>query len=189
MNYSKMPESDLINLILNNKEMCPCVLIGKYVNEFKKIYRGKIFSAHTLEEVRYIVNNYTGISDLEDRYFVIDGISFLSNNGQNALLKFIEESKFPIVILSYYDKISSIVLSRIKFIFKRPLKEVTNLKFVKVKDMLAMIDEKKKSDPDLSEIEEVKLYAENCPNAFVLKYSAGDYDFSSQKILRMISRI
>jgi hypothetical protein len=178
-----------IKQILSEKELCPCILLGKYVAEFKKIYKGKIFSAYKLEDVKYIVNNYLGMSDLDDRYFVIDGIGFLSAIGQNALLKFIEESKLPIILLSYYDKVSPIILSRIKFVFKKPTKEVTNLKFSRVRDALSIIDEKKKSDTDFSDMEEIKFYAENCPPAFVLKYSAGDYDYSSQKILRLLSKI
>jgi hypothetical protein len=164
------------------------MFIGKYVTEFKKIYRGKIFSAHTLEDVKYITDNYIGKSELSGKYFVIDGLGFLSQTGQNALLKFIEESTFPIILLSYYDRVSSIILSRIKFIFKKPIKEVTNLKFVRLKDALAMISEKKK-DPDFSEMEEIKFYAENCPIAMVLKYSAGTFDYNSQKILAMISKL
>ena len=58
-------------------------------------------------------------SNVNSKFLVLDGIGFLSHVGQNSLLKFIEESKLPIIILSYGDKISPIIMSRMKIIVKR----------------------------------------------------------------------
>jgi len=188
LKLANLSMEDTIKTILDNPNMCPCLLLGKYVTEFKKLYRDRIFQTYKLEDIRNLVYDYSGYDNLDGKFMVIDGIGFLNEMGQNALLKFIEESTFPIILLSYYDKVMPTILSRTKFIFKKPIKEVTNLKFVKVKDALALVEEKKKS-PDFTEMDEIALYAEICPAAFVLKYSAAEYDHSANKILKMMCNV
>jgi len=179
-------DEEIIMSILNNPERCPCLFIGKFVPLFKKLYQGRIFNLTTLDSVRELVNRFAGLSDLEGRFFVIDGIGFISPAAQNSLLKFIEESKFPIILLSYYDKVSSIIHSRVKFVYKRSPAELKTLKFIHPKDAFNIIEEKKKKDPDFSEMDEVKFYADNCPAAYALRYSLVDYDNYSMRLLRVM---
>lgn len=174
--------------ILNNPNYCPCLLLGKYVTEFKKQYKGKIFMVSTLEDVRYITSNYSGIMDLEGRYFVMDGIGFLSETGQNSLLKFIEESKFPIVLLSYYDKVSPIIMSRMKFIFKKSSVKVDNLKFMKVNDCLNELERKEKEE-EVTELDRIKYYSDNCPLAYYLEKRVPLYTQNARRINKIISRL
>jgi hypothetical protein len=177
-----------IQQVLNNPNFCPCLFLGKYTTEFKRIYKDRIFSLYNLNDVRELVDRFMGIADLNGRYFVIDGISNLTSVGQNSLLKFIEENKFPIILLSYFDRVSPIILSRIKFIFKSPVHEAKNTRFVELKDALRALEEKKK-DEDFTIMDEVRFYAENCPKGFVAKYSSSEYGYSSEKILKILSKL
>jgi hypothetical protein len=186
---AKLEGEILVNEILKNSFYCPCLLLGKYDSIFKSMYKGRIFKASTLEDVRDIVDRFYGIDDLDGRYFVLDGVGFLNSTGQNALLKFVEECKFPLVLLSYYDTVSPIIMSRMKFVYKKSVTEVKGLDFVRVKDVLMMIEDKKRTDSDFSEIDEVKLFAEYCPPAFALKYSVPWFDYSASRMLKLISKL
>jgi hypothetical protein len=179
--------------VISSPEYCPCLFIGKYVTEFKKQYKDKIFMASTLEAVRNIVDNYTGVSSLEGRYIVLDGVGFLSDVGQNSLLKFIEESMFPIVLLSYYDKVSPIILSRMKFIYKSPVTKVSNLFFDKLSECFETVEEKSKEarghGEEFSDLERTKYFAEHCPMAYYFERRVPRVDYTSKRINRIISKI
>lgn len=178
---------DPVKTVLDNPDYCPCLLLGKLAVEFKRQYKGKIFLVGNLEAVRGVVNEYSGISDLEGRYCVLDGVGFLSDIGQNSLLKFIEESKFPVILLSYYDKVSPIIMSRMKFVFKAPIMEVDNLKFMRAEDCFNALDEKSKQE-ELTMDDRVKYFAENCPLAYYIENS-GNYDSGSRRINKLLGKL
>lgn len=177
---------DYIESILKDPNYCPCLLLGRSSIDFKKAYQGRIFTVTSLEAVRDIVERYTGISDLEGRYCVLDGICFLSEVGQNSLLKFIEESRFPIVLLSYYDKVSPIIMSRVKFVFKSPTHEIKNLKFMKYKDALTALEDKQGKE-ELSNQDKLRFYIDNCPVAYYMDKSCIANDGVSKRINKILS--
>jgi hypothetical protein len=174
--------------ILSNPSYCPCLLLGGYTIAFKKTYAGRIFKAYTLEDVRNLVEDFSGISDMDGMYLVIDGIGYLNDIGQNSLLKFIEESKLPIVLLSYYDKVSPIIQSRMKFTFKESIIKVKSLKFMSISSAVRVLEEKKQEDKEMSDIDEAKFLAESCPKAFGLLNMAGSRDYASRRVLKLLSK-
>jgi hypothetical protein len=189
MNLSTLEMSKIIRNVLDNPEYCPCAFIGQYVPEFKKIYADRILDLHGLEDVRTLIENFSGLKSTQGKFMVLDGIGFLNPTGQNSLLKFIEENSSPIILLAYYDKISPIIMSRIKFVYKQPMSEVKNLHFIGLKEALNSVDNKRKSDPEYSEMDELKFYAEMCPKAFVGKYSCPRHSLGTTRILRMVSKL
>ena len=180
-----MDTKEFIEKLLSDKDMCPCLMIGKYVNEFKRQYKDTIERAYTLNEVRRLVEEYDGIESVNSQFMVIEGVGYLSHVGQNSLLKFIEESKLPIILLSYNDKISPIIMSRMKIVVKRwyPVK---SLKFSRVADAVRALNDKKK-DGQMKEYEEIQFMADNCPTLYSIKQQAGDpYDYSNQRMIEIM---
>lgn len=187
MNYNKVDMNVFIEKLLEHVEMCPCLLIGKYVTEFKKVYKDTIERVYTLDDVRYLIDAYDGISNINSKFLVLDGIGYLSHVGQNSLLKFIEESKLPIIILSYGDKISPIIMSRMKIIVKR-WDVVKNLNFSSVADTISYINEKNSTrEEKMSEFEEVQVMANMCPSLYSIKQQAGDnYGYNNSRLINIM---
>lgn len=103
----------------------PMVIIGDAVTDFKKTFRGKINSAENMDEMRELLAYYTSISHL-DRPLVIEDISLFSKNGEGVLLKFVEETPLNLILLSRFDKVSNVLLSRIKRVVKYYNEPVTS---------------------------------------------------------------
>lgn len=95
----------------------PLLIMGDAVTDFKKCYVGKINTADNMEEMRELVAYYTSIDKL-DRPLVIEDISLFAKNGEGVLLKFVEETKLDLILLSRFDKVSNVLLSRIKRVEK-----------------------------------------------------------------------
>lgn len=108
----KMTEDD----ILNHRGF-PLLVIGDAVTDFKAVYSGKIEVAESLDEMRELVSYYTSIPVL-DRPLVIEDISLFAKNGEGILLKFVEESPLNLILLSRFDSVSSVLLSRVKSVWK-----------------------------------------------------------------------
>ena len=183
MSLSSLSEEEFVKLLLFDKSYCPCLLIGKYVNVFKRAFQGTIERAYTLNDVRRLVEEYDGISHVNSEYLVLDGVGYLSQVGQNSLLKFIEESKLPIVLLSYTDRISPIILSRMKIVMKRWY-GVKTLSFSGVKETISALREKKEKDGNF---DEVQYLADNCPQLYSLKQQAGDLsEYTNNRMLNIL---
>ena len=60
---------------------------------------------------------YTSIKVL-DRPLVVEDLAFLPATSEGYLLKFVEETPLDLILLSYYDSVSSIMLSRVKRVEK-----------------------------------------------------------------------
>lgn len=189
MDYSKLEVSDFVHMVLNNVGMCPCLMIGMYVQEFKKQYKDVIERVYNIDNVRDLIDSYEGVTRVNSKFLVLDGVGYLSATGQNSLLKFIEESKVPIILLSYSDKVSPIIMSRMKVIVKRCSK-VKNLDFSSVSDTLTFIDEKNSTrEEKMSEVEEVQIMANMCPSLYSIKLQAGDkYGFSNKRLIDIMCR-
>ena len=120
----------------------PRLIIGDAVTDFKKSYSGKIESLQSIPELKDLVSYYTGIKHL-DRELVIEDISFLGSDASASLLKFIEETSLRVVLLSRYDKVDKVLLSRIREVQKY-YSQATSSQFLncrdgneRIKDMLS----------------------------------------------------
>lgn len=185
MNYSELSTTDFIIRLLHNKSLCPCLLIGKYVNEFKRTYKGTIERCYSLNDVKRIVDEYDGITEVNSDFLVLEGVGYLSETGQNSLLKFIEESKLPIIVLSYSDKVSPIIHSRMKNVMKKWY-DVKTLDFLPEDSALKNLNEKKK-EPDFREENEIQYLAEACPMLYQLKVQAGDrFDYNNSRMIELM---
>ena len=112
-----------------NKNDFPLLIMGDAVIDFKREFDGPIVSVKDITELKEIIAYYSGISQL-DRILVIEDISFLGKAVNTTLLKFVEETKLDLVLLSKYDRIDEVLLSRIKLVVKY-YKEPTDSKFLR----------------------------------------------------------
>lgn len=101
----------------------PLLLMGSSVLDFKRMYKGPIKIVRDNDSVRELVSYYSSIVAL-DRPLVIDDLSFLSSMGVSLLLKLVEESTFPVILLSMFDSVDSILLSRVKTVIKYSKDEI-----------------------------------------------------------------
>jgi len=140
------------------KNKTPLLIIGKGVPLFKKMYKGNIYNLTSLEDVREFISEF---SEVElDFPIVIEDVSNLYRD--SSLLKLIEESKFPLVMLASKDNLSDALMSRTKYILKIP---ETNDSIELVSISQASADLK---DKDWSQEEVNKYLADNCPQLLVL---------------------
>ena len=102
---------------LEENQAFPLLIMGDAVTDFKKNYTDKINTAENLEEMRELIAYYTSISHL-DRPLVIEDISLFAKNGEGVLLKFVEDTKLQLILLSRFDKVSNVLLSRVKLVVK-----------------------------------------------------------------------
>lgn len=189
MNYNKLSEQDFIRMVLSNRNLTPCLMIGNYVNAFKREFDGTIERATNISKVRSLIEEYDGVESVNSGYLVIEGIGYLSQAGQNSLLKFIEESKLPIVLLSYQDKVLNTIMSRMKIVVKHwnPIKK---LEYVKASEGLKMLNEKKSQNPDFKGNLEIQFMADNSPELYRLHVSAGnEYSYHNKKLIGIISTL
>lgn len=178
-------ELDRIYELTFDFSKCPALLIGKAANEFKRAYKGDIVRIYTFDEVKIMLDEYEGISSVESGVLVLDGIGYLSSAGQDALLKFLEESKVPIILLSFTDKVSPIIMSRMKTVIKIWF-QVKSLTFMNVPTAREALAEKKR-DGKMRFLEEVQFMADNCPSLYALSQQSGDlYDRYNDRILDLI---
>lgn len=174
-----------VRAILKEENRCPILFIGRYVNAFKRVYKGNITRIYTLDNVRTVLQEYDGIDEIRNHFLVLEGVGNLSGIGQNSLLKFIEESKLNLILLSYNDKVLSTILSRMRTVMKSwyPVKE---LKFLGMATANSVLKEKKQQG--MKEYEEIQFLADNCPSLYSLKEQAGNsYDFMNRRLLDVIT--
>lgn len=143
----------------------PALIIGNAVVDFKKNYHGPIARVTTPEELRDLVSYYSGIDDI-GRILVVEDISFLSNPSlEGLLLKFVEESKLPLVLLSTYDKVSSVLLSRCKEVVKY-YHNKTDSEFLSVADGNQKVNDT--LSPDSYYFDRVRYYSKFSPKLYFL---------------------
>lgn len=192
MDINKLPPDILVNRVISNLgEYTPCMLIGSgLISEFKQQYHGNIVDLSKLEYVRGFLSLYSGMGSGLLSVIVIEGIEYLSSVGQNSLLKFIEESEIPLIMLCKSESVSPIILSRTKFVFKthKPLIQDN----VSISLALDCVDENKSRAKEHGEIygeaEETRYYAEHCPTAYYLKQIAGNkYSRHNARIIKIIT--
>lgn len=155
----------LMNTINNIFKTSPVLLIGEEcVLTFSKAWEGKIIEIDK-DNIKDIVEYY---SMLTLSYpLVIRDISTLNNVQVNYLLKLIEESKNPIILLASYDNINSILLSRIKTVIK-----FKNSITSELKDDIESIDSiREKLKEDLSYKDKITLIRDISPRYYLLEVS------------------
>jgi hypothetical protein len=108
----------------------PCLLIGQASIDYKRLHQGPICMVHNLDEVRDVISRYTFVKAL-DHPLVIDDLAYLNGRAISLLLKLIEESQFPIVLLSTHDRIGPVILSRVKTVVKALPKVESSLSSIK----------------------------------------------------------
>lgn len=113
--------------------------MGSAVIDFKKHYKDSILHVDSLADLREAVAYYSSVNNL-GRYLVIEDLSFLPRQAEGLLLKFVEESKLQVILLSVYDVFSDIFVSRFKMVLKYT-KERTDSKFLSVASGSKQIDE------------------------------------------------
>lgn len=142
------------------KNKTPLLIIGKramYI--FKQMYKGNIYILENLSDVRDFISEF---ADVElSLPVVIEDLSNLYRD--SSLLKLVEDSKFPLVMLASQDNLSHAMMSRVKTIVKLP-DENYRCNFSNIESTLAELKEK-----ELSQEENIKYLAENCPQLLFLQ--------------------
>ena len=152
--------SILVNVFKNVSEKSPVLLVGGAVSLFKRMYKGMIYSLYNINDVRTFVSRFSDISF--DKTVVVEDIGRLDKQSSFILLQLVEESKFPMVLLSYKDNISDILMSRIKTYIKFPISDNTSCKFLSVSEAQSdLCDELGRITVDDDAL--VTYCAENCP--------------------------
>ena len=147
----------------NIKEVCPVLLVGKAVSLFKQMYKGIINELKNTEDVKEFVSEYTGIKS--SKPVVVSDIGYLQTQASFLLLKLVEEADFPVILLSTEDKVSSILLSRVKRVLKFPVNEQTDNKLISVTDAYNQVY----GESENKVINKIDFYAENCPTLYKLE--------------------
>ena len=157
----------------------PALLVGGAADMFKKVYRGNIYHAYDIKSLREFVAQFRGLK--LDSPIVLDDLSRLNQMAQATLLKIIEDGDFPFIILSSEDKVSSIILSRIKTFIKFPREEITGNKYQSIPQAQREIDAMEHTlDEDgqehyetLSSYDYEKFCSKNCPDLLALNLKVG----------------
>lgn len=185
-NYNNDDKEYLIDKLIQSDDMFPCLLIGEYVHIFKTKYKGTIDRIFTLQEVRDLIQREE-IAHNKDRMIVLDGVGYLSEVGQNSLLKFIEESVSKIVLLSYTDRLSSVILSRVKFVYKS-WRKVKTLDFGSVRGSLqGLEDVKNKENCKPSDV--IQYYVDTCPSLYVIDKQFGDTkSYTKDRLIKIMTK-
>lgn len=129
----------MAKISVSEMNLFPMMIVGSAVFDFKKVCKDPIVQVTDMQSLREVVAYYNSIQSL-DRMLIIEDISFLPKGSEVTLLKFVEETKLKLVLLSVYDVSSSILLSRCKRVVKYQ-KEKTESQWLPPSDGSKKIDE------------------------------------------------
>ena len=135
------------------------LIIGEAVKYFKSMYRGEIISITTSEEVKDFIDNYSCYSDTP---LVFEDISLMNSLVQTYLLKYIEETCRPLIILASSDNIISTIISRCRNIIKIP--KIIDYSFVDIDKFMEEHSDVLQSNYILPELKYES--AMNCPEYY-----------------------
>ena len=142
------------------KNKTPLIIIGeRAIYIFKRMYSGNIYKLENFTDVRDFISEFSGIE--LNFPVVIEDISKLYRD--TPLLKLVEDSKFPLVLLASQDNLSNAMMSRVKTIIKLPDEDYK----CSLSSIQSALSELK--DKELSKEENIKYLAENCPQLLVLQ--------------------
>lgn len=112
-----MDKAYLREVLKMSKSRSPILLMCGAVIDFREMYRGKVITLRTLEDVRECVNYYHGMSQVSAP-LVIEDLAFLPDSGIQALLKFVEETPLTVILLTTTDCIDAVFKSRMRAVVK-----------------------------------------------------------------------
>lgn len=135
--------------------MYPTLMILPDLFQVEGEFRSKgfqIFNVDTVEEARRTIHDLRGITS--ERPLVLSDLSRLRSQ-QSILLKFVEETTLPLILLASKDNITSALLSRMK-------------RVVKTSEVVTVERDDPKSLRDLLETEDGEInlgeVVRNCPS-------------------------
>lgn len=167
MVYNERTTNDLKRSLKDIKNNTPLLLIGGAVVYFKQRFKGKIYNLRTNEEVRDFVSEFSGV--VIPGPIIIEDLGNLSSQGSFLLLKLVEEAKYPIILLSYQDRVSSILLSRCKKVIKLPQSEDVSCKMFDAARGLEYIDSYLQENTTIDDRD--RLLAETSPSLYRIEKS------------------
>lgn len=171
---------DLKHAIEHIYDTSPILIVGEARLLFLKLWKYKVNRVSNTKDLREVSEYYSLVDDTKP--IVIDDLSLIQGNSLKILLKLIEESKTPIILLSSFDNLDSILLSRIKTFIR--FKEEIKSEFLSLNKFYSVLADKDFSDSKASD--KVKFYRDKCPLYLPLDY---DLKLSSNKdrILSILS--
>lgn len=146
----------------NIRKTAPLLIVGDAVTDFMKAYKGPIRSVRTVEDTRDLVSYYTSMGKI-DKLLVIEDLSYLTQSASFLLLKLVEEAQFPIILLSTFDKVSPIILSRVKMVVKYSTSEVKS-DFLNIKTGLTKVEDE--LSPDSHYYDRIRYIGKYSPKLF-----------------------
>ncbi len=165
-----MTNIEVVKKTLQNiKTTSPVLLMADAVTVFKRMYSGPIKYVSNTEEVRELVSYYYGVKDL-NHPVIIEDLCLLKEGASFLLLKLVEEATFPIILLSTYDKVSPILLSRCKSIIKFSLAEI-NCQFMPAYRGKEAMDEYLSEDSQI--MDKFRWMRDNSPMLYYYTSQAG----------------
>jgi hypothetical protein len=168
---------ELYDRLKNIKEKSPVLLIEKAAILFKENYSKDIFRVENQQELKDVVenftnNNYGGVLVIEDLSLVYD---------LSVLLKFLEESNIPIILLALKDcdRLSGTLLSRVKTCIKIPFVSPTS-NLLSARESLDLWSiEQNKGEQD-------RFFAQESPELYYLKLKSTRFKCNT-KIVELLS--
>lgn len=165
MKYSMDDFNRIKQTIMSAEKYSPVLLIGGAVIYFKQRYKSKINLLTNINDTRdFVADN---INKIYDKPLVIDGVGNLVPNAQATLLKYIEEARTPIIMLSEQDTVSEIIKSRCRRMEKLPLSEKVTCSMYTAAKAYDIIEAKIQENTAIEDRE--KLVAEYSPALYQLE--------------------
>lgn len=174
-----MSYKHLVEVVNNLKETSPILIMGEAYYVFKKAWKDKIIYLDN-ENIIDIVSYYSVVKT--DYPLVFEDISYLRPQAVNYLLKLVEESKTPLILLASVDNINEILLSRIKSKIK-VVKPVSS-EFRTPKEGLDIIEESLSKDSAFYDV--VRYQAKYSPYLYYLESNLKNVS-NSRKIIEILS--
>jgi hypothetical protein len=157
----------------------PRLYIGKAAQELKKRVQFPVYQI-TKETLTEFISYYSTIPSMKFP-LVIEDLAYLPFDSQSNLLKFIEDSKLNIILLSSEDQILSTILSRMSLVYK--IKEQVTSVFNTPRQAQEELD---KIDTDTYYLTYVKKQMQLSPISYYYDQYIGNKP-NKQKLLQLIS--
>lgn len=154
----------LVESVNNLRDTSPLLILGEAYYVFRKAWKDKIVSINS-ENVKEIVEYYSSVK--LDYPLVLEDLALLSSKNLSHLLKLIEETKSPVILLASFDNINEILLSRIKTIIK--FNKPCSCEFKTAEEGLAIIDESLSNDSSYNDI--LRYQAKYSPMLYYIESS------------------
>lgn len=176
-------EEKIKDIIHNINNYSPCIFLNDASLDFLKLYKYTVREVKNTDDVREIVSEYS-MRNKTDHALVISGLSFINQRAVSILLKLVEESSFDLVLLSRFDQVSSVLLSRMKTVVKYSNNKIKS-KFLDADEGLYRLNEELEKIDD-HYFNKLKLMSEISPILYYLEKKMGRIR-NKDKIIDIIS--